>query len=351
MTPRKRKPENRGLPTRWCIRHGAYYYQVPPGMEDHWDGKKLFRLGKTLAQAHIAYAGRIQTQSGTLRTIGQLLDRYVAEVVPTKAAKTQIDNQAAIRRLRSVFGHMPVGEFEPVHAYGYRDRRGKQAPTACNRELEVLSHAFTKAVEWGIRKDHPMIEGKFRKLKTTPRSRYIEDWEVAEILRMQPRRHRGSVRMIQAYLRVKLLTGRRKKELLTLRMNDVQADGLHFRLAKDKVNRNVVIEWSEELKAAVDDAVLARPILSPYLFCTRDGECYYHDNGKTPAWNSMWQRFMDRVLKETKIAERFTEHDLRAKAGSDAESLERARQLLAHTTAGTTQRVYRRKPETIKPLR
>jgi integrase len=58
-----------------------------------------------------------------------------------------------------------------------------------------------------------------------------------------------------------------------------------------------------------------------------------------------------RVLKETAVTERFTEHDLRAKVGSDAESLERARQLLAHADSKITQRVYRRKPERIKPVR
>jgi integrase len=65
----------------------------------------------------------------------------------------------------------------------------------------------------------------------------------------------------------------------------------------------------------------------------------------------MWQRFMLRVLKETAVSERFTEHDIRAKAGSDAESLERARQLLAHADTKMTQRVYRRKPEVVRPLR
>ena len=59
----------------------------------------------------------------------------------------------------------------------------------------------------------------------------------------------------------------------------------------------------------------------------------------------MWQRFMDRVLTETAVVERFTEHDLRAKVGSDAESLERARVLLQHADTRTTLRVYRRKPE------
>ena len=65
----------------------------------------------------------------------------------------------------------------------------------------------------------------------------------------------------------------------------------------------------------------------------------------------MWQRFMDRVLSETKVAERFIEHDLRAKVASDAESLERARALLSHADARTTEAIYRRKPERVKPAR
>jgi integrase len=55
----------------------------------------------------------------------------------------------------------------------------------------------------------------------------------------------------------------------------------------------------------------------------------------------------------TKAVERglITEHDLRAKVGSDSESLERARQLLGHADAKFTERVYRRKPDVVRPLR
>ena len=59
-------------------------------------------------------------------------------------------------------------------------------------------------------------------------------------------------------------------------------------------------------------------------------------------------RFMTRLLAETKITHRFTEHDLHAKCASDTETLERARQLLGHADARITERVYRRKPETIR---
>ena len=46
----------------------------------------------------------------------------------------------------------------------------------------------------------------------------------------------------------------------------------------------------------------------------------------------------------SRITEHFTEHDLRAKAGSDAESLERARALLPHADSRTTAAIHRRKP-------
>ena len=62
-------------------------------------------------------------------------------------------------------------------------------------------------------------------------------------------------------------------------------------------------------------------------------------------------RFVDRVLAETKVKIRFTERDSRAKVASDAESLERARELLGHADARLTQRVYVRKPTPIRPAK
>jgi hypothetical protein len=73
-------------------------------------------------------------------------------------------------------------------------------------------------------------------------------------------------------------------------------------------------------------ALAARPIdLAPWLFRTKHGEGYFNEQtGQATGWDSTWQRFMARLLAETKITHRFMEHDLRAKCASDAESLERA---------------------------
>jgi integrase len=349
--PRRRKPDHRGLPARWVHQHGAYYFRVPKGLEGRWDGKQMFRLAATLPLAYKVWAERLGDLERA-RTIGQLLDRYALEVIPTKAPKTQTGNTRALPTLRAVLGHLPLSPFKPRLVYQYVDRRG--AKIAAHREIEVLSHAFTKAVEWGYIDRHP-FKGEVRLEGEPPRTRYVEDWEVVEALAIKPRRKAGSVLAVQAYIRVKLLTGMRRADLLRLRpAHDCKEDGIHVQPRKTArtTGKRLVIEWSAELRAAVEMALAARPVdIAPYLFCTRRGECYAKPDGSANGWESMWGRFMERLLAETKVEERFTEHDLRAKCASDAGSLEHARALLAHADARTTERVYRRKPERVKPLR
>lgn len=57
----------------------------------------------------------------------------------------------------------------------------------------------------------------------------------------------------------------------------------------------------------------------------------------------MWRGFA--------VADKFTEHDLRAKCASDAETLEHARMLIPHADGRITYRVYRRRPQFVPPLR
>lgn len=351
MSPRARNSENRGLPARWRLVHGAYYYQVPPGLEHLWNGKQLFRLGASLSEAYKLWSERVAAPE-RVQTVGQLLDQYLLEVVPTKKRRTQVNNKAIIAKIRPAFDKMPITDVKPKDIYKYVKKRS--AKTAAHREMEVLSHAFTKAVEWGLLDLHPFLR-QVRLEGEKPRTRYIEDWEIVEALALVPMRKRGSVLAIQSYIRVKLLTGWRRSDLLRLRTShDLTEGGIKVTPTKteDTTGKRIFMPWSDELRAAVEMAKAARPVdIAPWLFCTGAGDCYVNENGLAPGWDSMWARFMGRVLKETKVTERFTEHDMRAKVGSDAESLERARQLLGHADAAITERVYRRKPEVVRPLR
>lgn len=364
--PRKRNKSNQGLPARWRFRFDAYYYRVPPGLEHLWDNRKEFFLGTKLAEAYKTWAARLDAVAPTndISTIGQLLDRYALEVIPTKSPKSRANNANQLPWLKKVFQNQPLLPFKPQLVYKYVSARSIKrvnpntgrvtgGKIAAHREIELLSHAYTKAVEWGIIDHHPfkkevILEGE------PPKTRYVEDWEIVEALSLVPRRKRGSVLMIQAYLRLKLLTGMAQGDLLRLTDDDLKPEGILIERHKTagSSGKRTLYEWTDQLEDAVEMAFEARHSDKPgHLFCNRYGEGYVNEEAGTQSgWKSMWQRFIQRVIAETKVKEPFTEHDLRAKVGSDAMTLEHARALLSHADSRTTQRVYRRRPEHVKPL-
>lgn len=144
-------------------------------------------------------------------------------------------------------------------------------------------------------------------------------------------------------------TSLRPDHVVRLHLRD---DGIHVTRHKTRnsTGKTTIYKCAQvpERRDAVEQAKRVRPVLSPFLLCNCKGEGYFNEEtGECPGWDSMWWRFMHRVMKETKVVERFTEHDMRAKVGGDAESLEKARALLQHADSRTTQRIYRRRPERV----
>ena len=95
--PRPRNSENRGYPKSWRFRYDAYYYRVPKGQEQLWDGKKEFNLGRSLSEAAAEWAKRLHRIEHD-PTIDALLTRYKLDVIPTKAAATRRGDAQAGRQ-------------------------------------------------------------------------------------------------------------------------------------------------------------------------------------------------------------------------------------------------------------
>jgi integrase len=342
--PRKRNDENRGYPKSWRYRYDACYYRVPKGQEHLWDGKKEFLLGHSLSEAAAEWARRLHRIDHDV-TVDGLLTRYKLDVIPTKAAVTRRGDMHALINLQKVFGAMRPRDVLPPHIYKYVDTRvdknGERSRATGLYEIRVFRHVFAKAIEWGILDRHP-FKGEVRLGGIRARDRYVEDWEVAQALALKPKRNAGSVLMIQAYIRLKLLIGIRRGDMLRLRMRDLTDAGVVVRPHKTIRTRRTarIFEWTPALRQAVSQGKAARPIdFSPWLFCTRKGKGYFNeDSGQATGWDSMWQRFMARLVRETDIEERFTEHDLRGKVGSDIASIERAAELLGHAGQEITKR-------------
>ena len=362
--PKQRRHENKKLPPRWRWKHNAIYYRVPSGNEHLWEDKKEFLLGKSLNEAYIQWGKRIQHVE-SVQTVNELLDRYSLEVIPTKDVNTQEYNKRYVVTLKKAFGHAKITQIEPQHIYQfvdkrrvkYTDKNGKTRGglSIAKREIAMFSDAFTKAVKWGYIKKHP-FKGEVVLDGEKTRKRYVEDWEITEFLSLDKIQKNDSTKVIQAYVKIKLLTGMRQQDLLRLKITDLTEEGIEYTPRKTEKSSGIglTIQWSQELRAAVEEAKKERPVdISPYLFCNRRGQSHWNEKTcKCSGWKSIWRRYMQRAMQETIIKEHFTEHDLRAKCGSDAESLERAKELLAHSEKSQiTASVYRRKRKKVKPLR
>lgn len=332
------RQHNRHLPKRWCVEHGAYYYRVPPGQEHRWDGKTKFRLGRTESEAYRTWAERTDPEQGNIHTVGQLLDRYLAEHVPTLKPATQTSYQKQIPALRVFFGDMALADVEPQHIHKFLAIRSQASPRGASLGKKIFQHAWNMARKWGATKQANPCDG-IRTAKAES-DRYVEDWEVEAFYSVcNP--------TLQAFVNLAVMTGMRRKDLLELKLSDLnRPDGIMYTTSKTK--RKIIVAWTPELRAAVEQAkAVKRRVGSMYLFSTRDGKCYMDEKAQASGFDSMWQRAMRKALKETKLTEKFKAHDLRAKAASDIEA-GHAQRLLGHKSQATTAG-YRRKPELVMP--
>jgi len=321
------RTKNRHLPQRVYISRGFYSYV---DINNKWH-----KLGKTLPEAMVAWTKLID-RPATVCTMNQLFDRYMFEVAPKKSQRTYKDNQREVMNLRVYFGEMSPEDIDPTVIYQYMDIRSTKAPIRANREKSLLSHVFSMAIRWGIVKDNPCRNVKRNPEK--PRDRHIEDWEYKAVWNIAPE-------LIKAAMDFARLTGQRIGDILRVKLSDITEDGV--RIDQGKTGKKLLIEWSDMLRKCVNTArLLPRPIRGLYLFCNRFGQPYTSSGFKT-----LWQRTMTKAIQEGVLTERFTFHDIRAKASSDIKSTRHASELLGHASESMTKKTYRRGVTKVKPSR
>jgi len=149
--------------------------------------------------------------------------------------------------------------------------------------------------------------------------------------------------MMQVAMDLAVLTGLRRGDLLGLTRDHLTDEGILIRTSK--TGTPLLIEWSDELRSVVNRAKRIKPQVRLTLICSRQGKPY---SGQ--GFAAIWQRLIRKALEKKVISERFRFHDLRAKSASD-DTLDAATARLGHMDAKLTERVYRRKPRRVKPLR
>jgi len=332
---RTRSPD--WLPKR-CYAHRRQVLYYPPGEQD---GKPKLPVALGLiaepSKVLAAYAKLV----GPLprpRLLGDVIDKYLLEIVPELAPRTQEDYRAYCAKLKHGLGHMLPDEIEITDLYAYHEAR--KAPTRANREITVLGIIYRHAIRWRAATRNPTAgflyapeSDRERRVTGSERRRFAAGFA--------PEWMRG-------YLALKYLAGRRQGELLKLGLFSERDQGIAFRILKKRRYRELLVEWTPRLRQVWNWLkALPRPKDSTVIFPASKGK----RRGQalsSRGFKSAWQRAQAGWIAVGNEA--FWEHDIRAATATAAKTDEAARELLDHETVRTT-KSYRRGESRVKPLR
>ena len=125
-----------------------------------------------------------KTAESKKRTLSELIDKYIAQVLPTKP-KSLEKQKAQLTWWKEQLGAYSLADITPAMIAEYRDRlleevtrRGtKRSNSTVVRYMAALSHAFTVAVrEWGWIEDSPLRKVTKPK-EPSGRVRFLDDDE------------------------------------------------------------------------------------------------------------------------------------------------------------------------------
>lgn len=325
---RKRKG-NPEMPPRMRRKRQAYYYD-----HGYIDGRRYWQpLGSHFAEAKRKWA-ELEVGTPAEGTVSAVLAHYKSHGLTGCGERTRRDRRGHIERLDHVFGTMRVRDLQPHHIAYYLRKHAH--PIAANREVETLSAAFSDAIDLGLATTNPCRQ--VRRNTEHKRERYITDTEFRAVKRRAD--PAVAIGMDLAYL-----TGMRMGDVLALRWDQVEEEGLRMR--QQKTGAKLLIEWTPDLRGVIEDARQLRPkVRGLYVLVTRWGGPY-----STSGFGRMFRRALQRAVAHDET-EHFTFHDIRAKTGTDAKEAGLDSQaLLGHATEAQHQTYLRSKaPVRVKPV-
>ncbi|WP_372779197.1 tyrosine-type recombinase/integrase [Litorivivens sp.] len=322
--PRKK---DRHLPP-YMYQKGASYYFCR--------GADYVNLGASLREALVAYVAAAGIDRNIV-TINDLIDDFLVELEAKQhpdyrglSSHTVKDYKKHFNRFRLVFGPMRPGDLKRTDVYGYRDKR-RDAPVQANRELSSLLKLMEHAVLKGLIEENPVRN--VRRYPESPRNRLPSQGDLDAVMGVGDKK-------IAGYVRLKNLIGLRQGDMLALRWANQLDEGLLAYISK--AQKWVIFGWNADLRAALQelrDIQNEESTTSEFIICNKWGRKYSQDG-----FRSRWSRARKKALESGKLAETFTEHDIRAKVATDISSalgLEEASKVLVHASLKTTGRYVR----------
>ena len=264
-------------------------------------------------------------------TVADLAEQYFREhvAVRCKPGTAKLHRRVVRKHILPEFGKLPVAAIGREHVTDLHYRL-RHVPAMANQVIVTLSRILNQAEIWGL-----VPEGgnpcrfvvKYRQRK---RERFLTEEEfrrLGRVLGAQEAAGRMPVHAAAA-IRLLMLTGCRRNEILTLRWEDVHLDVNELRLRDSKTGPRAVPLSPAAVKVL---AGLPRAAGNPWVIAGRRPDARLSD------FNSHWYRVRSSAgLEDVRL------HDLRHSFASRAlalgESLPMIGKLLGHTKIQTTAR-------------
>ena len=266
-------------------------------------------------------------------TVSDLAERYLEQHVDVRLkARTRQGVRSALRNhILPALGRMPVAAVERRHVIDLQQSMSAY-PVAANRALKVLAHMYRLGEGWGLAPEGRNPCRKIEKFPERSRERFLTDAEFArlgQVLDEAVADGRGSPIAVAA-IRLLMLTGCRRSEVIALRWTDVDLEAGELRLGDAKTGPRAVqlpptaVRLLETLPWRTDN---------PWVFPGHDRVGRYSAGGLDYVWRNVRSRA---GLDDVRL------HDLRHSFASRAlalgETLPVIGKLLGHSDIETTAR-------------
>ena len=262
-------------------------------------------------------------------TLGEMVDRYKRDVLPTKSNSMQQNQWTHLNWWKDKLGNHLLSDVTPSLIAEHRDlllrevgmRWKKRSPASVVRYMAALSHAYTIAMkEWGWVEDSPTRKVQKPK-EPRGRVRFLDDEERQKLMRAC--KNNDEV-FLYPIVVLALSTGARRAEILGLTWGDIDLQRKVAVLHQTKNNERRALPLAGQALQCIKELAEMRRIDTRLLFPDKSGK-------KPIQLRTPWGK----ALKEAEI-ENFKFHDLRHSAASylamSGASLAEIAEVLGHKT-------------------
>lgn len=271
-------------------------------------------------------------------TVVELAERYIETHVRVNCEENTV--RSYVRTLRQhvvpVLGHIPLSELDRSHVSDLHGRL-RDRPAQANLSVRVLSGMLRAAEAWGLLAPGRNPCRTVRRYREAPQERFLAPDEYRRLgAVLAEAESRGSVYpSAVAAIRLLMLTGCRKQEILSLRWDDIDRSSGKIRVRDGKTGPRQV-PLTPAVASVLDSLCSVHSTLcpegSPWVIPGKAGS-----RGYLKGLDRIWQELRERAdISDVRI------HDLRHSYASMGlalgEGLPVIGKLLGHGKVGTTAR-------------